>query len=70
REATTRTQGGMIAELFAMPDKESDRLLERGLEYPTEVCNLLRARALKRGQAPSAPSANGPGGKRKKHRRR
>ncbi|MCI0684779.1 MAG: hypothetical protein L0Y71_21995, partial [Gemmataceae bacterium] len=67
---TTRTQGGMIAELFAMPDKESDRLLERGLEYPSEVCKILRERALKRGQAPSAPSANGPGGKRKKHRRR
>ncbi len=62
----------MIAELFAMPDKESDRLLERGLEYPSEVCKILRERALKRGQAPSnrPPSANGPSGKRKKHRRR
>src|SRR5262245_49889426 len=64
REVTTNKQAGMLSVLLGMGSKERDSLLERGKEYPYEVCNLLRDKA-KNLNAP--PSTNG---KRKKHARR
>jgi hypothetical protein len=63
REVTTKKQGGMLSVLLGMERKERDSLLERGKEYPFEVCNLLRDKA-KNVNAP--PSTNG---KRQKHRK-